>query len=100
MYILGLAAAFAASAFASATALAFVPSDLPGGSALAGAFCCNGCEGDGAMLVWPTVAIERACVSAASCADFSLICFCFSSSLARMSTRSSGMGLLSCGEQG
>ena len=32
----------------------------------------------------------------ASKADFSRICFCFSSSLATMARRSSGMGLLSC----
>ena len=37
----------------------------------------------------------RALVSAASFFDFSKIAFCFSSSLARMLTRSSGMGLLS-----
>jgi hypothetical protein len=42
-----------------------------------------------------TVAIARAPEEEASSADFSLICFCFSSSLASIGTRSSGMGLLS-----
>lgn len=37
--------------------------------------------------------IERAWEDAASCVDFSTICFCLASSLARMGTRSSGMGL-------
>jgi hypothetical protein len=37
--------------------------------------------------------IERACVDAASLADFSMMARCFSSSLARIFTRSSGMGL-------
>lgn len=40
--------------------------------------------------------MERADVDSASFVDFSLICFCFSSSFASMLTRSSGMGLLSC----
>ena len=43
--------------------------------------------------------IARASVLSASFLAFSLIAFCFSSSLARMGTRSSGMGLLSCGIQ-
>ena len=37
--------------------------------------------------------MERACVEAASLVDFSIIARCFSSSLARIFTRSSGMGL-------
>lgn len=37
--------------------------------------------------------MERACVEAASLVDFSMIARCFSSSLARILTRSSGMGL-------
>jgi hypothetical protein len=37
--------------------------------------------------------IARACVDAASFVDFSMIARCFSSSLARIFTRSSGMGL-------
>lgn len=38
----------------------------------------------------------RACVEEASLVAFSRICFCFSSSLARIGTKSSGMGLFSC----
>lgn len=41
------------------------------------------------------VLIARACEDSASFVDFSLIWRCFSSSLARIGTRSSGMGLLS-----
>jgi len=37
--------------------------------------------------------IARAVVDVASCRAFSLICRCFSSSLVRIGTRSSGMGL-------
>jgi hypothetical protein len=37
--------------------------------------------------------MERACAEAASLVDFSMIARCFSSSLARIFTRSSGMGL-------
>lgn len=37
--------------------------------------------------------IARACVEVASLLDFSMMARCFSSSLARMLTRSSGMGL-------
>ena len=37
--------------------------------------------------------MERACVEEASLVDFSMIARCFSSSLARIFTRSSGMGL-------
>lgn|SRR6266404_5050081 len=37
--------------------------------------------------------IARACVDAASLVDFSMIARCLSSSLARILTRSSGMGL-------
>ena len=39
--------------------------------------------------------MARACADCASAADFSLILRCFSSSLARIGTRSSGIGLLS-----
>ena len=38
-----------------------------------------------------------ACAEAASLEAFSLIAFCLSSSLAKIGTRSSGIGLLSCG---
>ena len=42
--------------------------------------------------------ICRACVELASFVDFSRICFCLSSSLANIVTKSSGIGLLSyCG---
>ena len=40
--------------------------------------------------------IARACDDSASLLDFSLISRCFSSSLARIGTRSSGIGLFSC----
>ena len=47
----------------------------------------------------PVVRVEgpmaRACADSASFVDFSRICCCFSSSLARIMTRSSGMGLFS-----
>jgi len=43
------------------------------------------------------VPIVRACVEVASLEAFSRICFCFSSSFARIGTKSSGMGLLSYG---
>jgi hypothetical protein len=39
----------------------------------------------------------RACVELASLVALSRICFCFSSSLARIGTKSSGIGLLSYG---
>lgn len=42
------------------------------------------------------VPIVRACVELASLVAFSRICFCFSSSFARIGTKSSGIGLLSC----
>jgi len=45
--------------------------------------------------VMPVTPMERACVDAASWEDFSRISFCFSSSLARIETRSSGIGLFS-----
>ena len=41
------------------------------------------------------IPIRRALPSSASLADFSIIAFCLSSSLAKMGTRSAGMGLLS-----
>jgi len=41
------------------------------------------------------VPMARACEDSASLVDFSRICLCFSSSFARMGTRSSGIGLLS-----
>lgn len=44
------------------------------------------------------VPMVRAWVELASLLAFSLICFCFSSSLARMGTKSSGMGLFSYSE--
>ena len=49
----------------------------------------------GAAAIVLETPIERALVSSASRVDFSLIARCLSSSLARIGTRSSGMGLLS-----
>lgn len=42
------------------------------------------------------LAMERVAVAAASALAFSTMAFCFPSSFARIGTRSSGMGLLSC----
>lgn len=50
----------------------------------------------GVAAVSALLLIERAEADSASLEDLSLICFCFSSSLASMVTRSSGIGLLSC----
>jgi hypothetical protein len=48
----------------------------------------------GALDEW-LMPIERATVEEASREAFSRICFCFSSSFARITTRSSGIGLFS-----
>ena len=47
----------------------------------------------GATLSAAVAPIARACVDAASLVDFSMMARCFSSVLARIFTRSSGMGL-------
>ena len=80
-----------------ATAL---PAVAAGGFAEAGGFAgaagdpsARDAEGDTVRVA--EVLIARACEDSASFVDFSLIWRCFSSSLARMGTRSSGMGLLS-----
>jgi hypothetical protein len=50
----------------------------------------------GAALVAADVLILRAPTDEASLLALSRICFCFSSSFARIGTKSSGIGLLSC----
>ena len=88
-----LAAGFAVPAAA-------LPAAAAGGFAEAGGFA--GAAGDpsardteGETVRVAEVLIARACADSASFVDFSLIWRCFSSSLAKMGTRSSGMGLLS-----
>ena len=51
--------------------------------------------GGGLLILVVGVPIARAFDEAASFADFSRICLCFDSSLARMDTKSSGIGLFS-----
>jgi len=60
----------------------------------AGAGCCGGVpEVEGGVVACPMV---RAVSETESDFVFSRICFCFSSSLVKIGTRSSGMGFLSC----
>lgn len=64
---------------------------------MAGAGCWGGVpEVKGGVFVCP---IARAFSETASVFVFSRICFCFSSSLVSMETRSSGMGFLSCDQR-
>lgn len=64
---------------------------------MAGIGCWGGVpEVKGGVFVWP---IARALSETASDFVFSRICFCFSSSLVSMGTRSSGMGFLSCDQR-
>ena len=91
-----------AGAFAVA-GIAFVTPDVaagtlrPSGPGLAVAGCATtGRVALGVGLRTELTPIVRACVELASLLALSRICFCFSSSLAKIGTKSSGMGLLSC----
>lgn len=93
-----LAPSLPATSFA--VLLAVLPAAATGGFAVDGGLA--GAAGDpsardaeGDALSVAEVLIARACEDSASFVDFSLIWRCFSSSLARIGTRSSGMGLLS-----
>ena len=88
---------FPAAGFA---VLAALPAAAAGGFADAGGLAgaagdpsARDAEGDTVRVA--EVLIARACEDSASFVDFSLIWRCFSSSLARIGTKSSGMGLLS-----
>jgi len=95
--ILPFASSLPAAGFAAVAA--FFPSAAADGFADPGG--CEGAAGDARArlaegdAVSVAVLIARACVDSASLVDFSLIWRCFSSSLARIGTKSSGMGLLS-----
>ena len=80
-----------AGAFAEAAADFRAPS----GATLADTGICGTRETLGDGLSVPTAPMVRAVAEVASCVALSRICRCFSSSLARIGTKSSGIGLLS-----